>query len=74
MGAHISGAVRRWLEEQQGQVRIEFLPDHAPELNPAEQLRNYLRNREIASLCAANLAEVGDFARRPLRSMQPSSS
>jgi transposase len=70
LGAHKSGRVRRWLEEQQGQVQIEFLPGYAPELNPVEQIWNYLKNREIANLCAANLAEVGDLARRRLRSMQ----
>ena len=70
LGAHKSGLVRRWLEEQQGKVQIEFLPGYAPELNPVEQIWNYLKNREIANLCAANLAEVGDLARRRLRSMQ----
>lgn len=70
LGAHKSGLVRRWLEEQEGQVQIEFLPGYAPELNPVEQIWNYLKNREIANLCAANLAEVGDLARRRLRSMQ----
>ena len=70
LGAHKSGLVRRWLEEQQGQVQIEFLPGYAPELNPVEQIWNYLKNREIANFCAANLAEVGNLARHRLRSMQ----
>ena len=53
LGAHQSGLVRRWLEEQQGQVKIEFLPGYARELNRVEQIWNYLKNREIANLCAA---------------------
>ncbi|MCL4762495.1 MAG: transposase [Burkholderiales bacterium] len=70
LGANKSGLVRRWLEEQHGQVQTEFLLCYAPELNPVEQIWNYLKNREIAKLCAANLAEVGDLAHRRLRSTQ----
>jgi len=70
LSTHKSRLVRRWLEAQHGQVQIEFLPPYAPELNPVEQIWNYLKNREIANLCAADLAEVGDFARRRLKSMQ----
>ena len=70
LGTHKSRLVRRWLEAQQGQVQIEFLPPYAPELNPVEQIWNYLKNREIANLCAAHLTEVGHLARRRLQSMQ----
>jgi transposase len=70
LGTHKSRLVRRWLEAQQGKVQIEFLPPYAPELNPVEQIWNYLKNREIPNLCAADLAEVGDMARRRLKSMQ----
>lgn len=67
---HKSRLVRRWLEAQQRQVQLEFLPAYAPELNPVEQIWNYLKNREIANLCAADLGQVGDMARRRLKSMQ----
>lgn len=67
---HKSRLVRRWLEAQQRQVQLEFLPAYAPELNPVEQIWNYLKNREIANLCAADLGEVGDMARQRLKSMQ----
>jgi len=70
LNTHKSLLVRRWLEAQQGAVQIEFLPPYAPELNPVEQIWNYLKNREIANLCAANIAEVSDLARRRLKSMQ----
>jgi transposase len=70
LGTHKSRRVRRWLEAQQGKVQIEFLPPYAPELNPVEQIWNYLKNREIPNLCAADFAEVGDRARRRLKSMQ----
>lgn len=70
LGTHKSRLVRRWLDAQRGQVQLEFLPPYAPELNPVEQIWNYLKNREIPNLCAADLAEVGDMARRRLKSMQ----
>lgn len=70
LGTHKSVLVRRWLEAQHGAVQIEFLPPYAPELNPVEQIWNYLKNREIANLCVHSLTEVGDTARRRLRSMQ----
>jgi transposase len=71
LGTHKSRLVRRWLEAQAGEVQIEFLPPYAPELNPVEQIWNYLKNREIANLCAKHLSEVSDFARRHLKSMRP---
>lgn len=70
LGTHRSALVRRWLEAQQGAVQIEFLPPYAPELNPVEQIWNYLKNREIANLCPADLSEVHTTARRRLQSMQ----
>jgi len=70
LGTHRSRLVRRWLEAQDGEVQIEFLPAYAPELNPVEQIWNYLKNREIANLCAKHLGEVSALARRRLKSMQ----
>ena len=70
VGAHKSRRVREWLEQQHGQIAIAFLPPYAPELNPVEAIWAYLKKHEIANLCPARLAEVSDFARRRLKSMQ----
>jgi transposase len=70
VGPHKSRAVRDWLEQQQGRIAIAFLPPYAPELNPVEAIWAYLKKHEIANLCPARLAEVSDFARRRLKSMQ----
>jgi len=67
---HRSRLVRTWLEAQHGEVQMEFLPPYAPELNPVEQIWNYLKNRELANLCADSLGQVGDRAHRRLCSMQ----
>lgn len=70
VGPHKSRAVRQWLEEQDGRIKIAFLPPYAPELNPVEAIWAYLKKHEIANLCPTTLAEVSDFARRRLKSMQ----
>lgn len=51
-------------------MQLEFLPAYAPELNPVEYVWGYLKQHEIGNLCATNLHQVSDFARRRLRSMQ----
>lgn len=70
VGAHKSRRVREWLEKQNGRIAITFLPPYAPELNPVEAIWAYLKKHEIANLCPTHLAEVSDFARRRLKSMQ----
>lgn len=50
--------------------RQGYLPAYAPEFNPVEYVRGYLKTREVANLCATNIHEVSDFARRRLKSMQ----
>lgn len=70
VGAHKSRRVREWLEQQNGRIAITFLPPYAPELNPVEAIWAYLKKHEIANLCPRHLAEVSDFARRRLKSMQ----
>ena len=70
VGAHKSRRVREWLEQQHGHIAMAFLPPYAPELNPVEAIWAYLKKHEIANLCPTHLAEVSDFARRRLKSMQ----
>lgn len=69
-GAHKSRLVRAWLQRQQGRIAIAFLPAYAPELNPVEAIWGYLKKNEIANLCPTTIAQVSDFARRRLKSMQ----
>jgi transposase len=70
VGMHKSRKVRAWLEQQDGCIAIAFLPPYAPELNPVEAIWGYLKKNEIANLCLASIAEMSDFARRRLKSMQ----
>jgi len=68
--AHKSRRVREWLEQQNGRIAIAFLPPYAPELNPVEAIWAYLKKHEIANVCPTCLAQVSEFARRRLKSMQ----
>lgn len=68
--AHKSKVVRQYVEREDVDIQLAFLPAYAPELNPVEYLWSYLKTREIANLCASTLQQVSDFARRRLRSMQ----
>jgi transposase len=68
--AHKSRLVREYVEADEQGIQLEFLPAYAPELNPVEYIWGYLKNHEIGNLCARNLYQVSDFARRRLKSMQ----
>ena len=67
--AHQSHLVRGYIEDDGG-IQLERLPAYAPELNPVEYIWGYLKNRELANLCATHISQVHDLARRRLRSMQ----
>jgi transposase len=69
-GIHKSRKVRTWLEGKKGRIALAYLPPYAPELNPVEAIWAYLKKNEIANLCARNIAQVSDYARRRLKSMQ----
>ncbi len=68
--AHKSKVVRRYVERDDVDIQLAFLPAYAPELNPVEYLWGYLKVHELGNLCASKLHQVSDFARRRLKSMQ----
>ncbi len=63
LGAHKSRRMRHYLAQQRGWLTVERLPAYAPELNPVEQVWGNVKTRELANICAADLAEL----RSPLR-------
>lgn len=67
---HNSRPVREFVGSKGDWIVLDYLPPYAPELNSGDYTCGYLKNREIANLCAANLHEASDFARRRLKSMQ----
>lgn len=67
LAAHRSRLVRQYVDGLKGAIQLERLPAYAPELNPVECLWGYLKQHEIGNLCATDLGQVSDFARRRLK-------
>ena len=63
LGAHKSGPMTTYLRQQRAWLCVERLPAYAPELNPVEQVWGNVKGRELANLCAPDLAAL----RTPLR-------
>jgi transposase len=49
---------------------MDFLPPYAPELNPVECLRAWLKRHALANYCPKSIAELADTTRSKLRSAQ----
>ncbi len=70
LAAHKSRLVRDFVARLDGAIQLERLPAYAPEINPVEYLWAHLKQHEVGNFCAIQLAQVSDFARRRLKSMQ----
>ena len=68
--AHRSRLVRDYVESLDGHIQLERLPAYAPEINPAEYVFGYAKQRELANLCMDTIEEVRTYATRRLKSMQ----
>jgi transposase len=49
---------------------VEYLPPYAPELNPVEYIWAHCKHHELPNVCAKNLWDLGEGARRSLRRMR----
>ena len=63
LGGHKSRVMARYLAGQRAWLTVEPLPAYAPELNPIEQVWGNIKTRELANVCAPDLAAL----RPPLR-------
>ena len=68
--AHRSGLVREYLDTLEGRIELEYLPSYAPELNPVEYIWAYLKHHELPNVCAKDLWNLGEGARRSLLRMR----
>jgi transposase len=59
-------AARQLQQRFPRRVRIEWLPSHAPDLNPAEQVWTQTKYRDLANFCPDNLRELAQAVRRSL--------
>jgi transposase len=63
LGGHKSRAMATYVARQRAWLTVEPLPAYAPELNPIEQVWGNVKTRELANVCAPDLAAL----RPPLR-------
>lgn len=67
--AHRAKLVQQWLNCHPD-IRAEFLPAYAPELNPVEYLWAYLKNNPLANAAFFDVEILADTARAHTRSLQ----
>jgi transposase len=67
---HKSRLVQEFLDDLDGDIQMAFLPAYSPELNPVEYLFGHLKPHELGNFAPESFAQLTDFARRRLRSMQ----
>lgn len=67
---HKSRQVGEFLDDLNGEIQMAFLPAYSPELNPVEYLFGHLKPHELGNFTPESFAQLTDFARRRLRSIQ----
>jgi transposase len=68
--AHRSAMVRDYIDDLKGQIRMEYLPPYAPELNPVEYIWAHWKQHELPNVCPKNYWQLSEGARRTLRRMR----
>ena len=67
---HGSKAVRKFVRAHRHQLRVFFLPRHAPELNPDEQVWHEIKNNRIGKQPVKNKRDLKKRLRAALASLQ----
>jgi len=67
---HRSKLVNAFLASTNGQLRLFFLPPYAPELNPDEQVWNYVKNHGVGRQGLTRASELREKVMSRLRSLQ----
>lgn len=67
---HRSAAVSKFVASTKGQLQIFFLPSYSPELNPDEQVWNYLKNHGVGKQPYADSAHLKRLVVSHLRKIQ----
>lgn len=67
---HRSKKVSEYVQSTKGALKLFFLPPYSPELNPDEQVWNYLKNHNIARQSAKDKKDFVKRIRRVLFSLQ----
>lgn len=67
---HRSRPVRDVVASQDGNLRLFFLPPYSPELNPDEQVWNYVKHHGVGRAALRSAADLRQFVLARLRSLQ----
>lgn len=67
---HRSRKVQDFVEASAGRLRLFYLPPYAPELNPDEQVWNYVKNHGSGRAAFRNSGDLKRFVLARLRSLQ----
>jgi transposase len=67
---HRSRPVRDFVASQEGKLRLFFLPPYSPELNPDEQVWNYVKHHGVGRSFLRTAADLRRFVSARLRSLQ----
>ena len=67
---HRSRPVRDFLASQEGKLRLFFLPPYSPELNPDEQVWNYVKHHGVGKAVLCSASDLSNFVLARLRSLQ----
>jgi transposase len=67
---HRSRPVREYVATLKGRLRLFFLPAYSPELNPDEQVWNYVKHHGVGKAALRDRNELKKFALARLRSLQ----
>jgi transposase len=67
---HRSRPVRDFLASQEGNLRLFFLPPYSPELNPDEQVWNYVKHHGVGGAVLSSASDLRRFVLARLRSLQ----
>jgi transposase len=66
---HKAKRVREYVEQQQGKLKLVYLPPYSPQLNPDEQVWGYVKSR-VAKQLPENQAELKQLLVSALRRLQ----
>ena len=67
---HRSRAVRDFVAGQEDRLRLFFLPPYSPELNPDEQVWNYVKHHGVGKAFLRSASDLCSFVLARLRSLQ----
>lgn len=67
---HRSKVVKKFVESTEGRLKLFYLPPYSPELNPDEQVWNYLKNHNLGRQSADNKKDLVKRVMRVMCSLQ----